>query len=404
MSTVKRLGISRIKKLRLENIKEDSDDVYEIKSIKIITPLEDGNANDGKKTNTQKGMLQGKNYTFEVAEYVGKRATELASIKWELSYTNPDTGEVVDLPINARGERITMNMGNLESCGRYLYIRAYISDKKNSAILKVWKHNRFRWFDQLYFEKELAQRLANPWEINQKNTSLCGMACIFYLFAENAPSDYRKFCKDLFRKGEATYNNYIVKPTTDIIDRKSGKDGLPSGNSRLSIVDYITLAGTRNTENPKYKGGDEDFQAINWTNIMLKLCEKLLGYNDVESNNAYDPIKYSENDGDKLDYIITDLNTQINDEYKLILLIDSDLISKDDDNISNLFQLEYHWITLESNVKTIQNFDSNGNIFYTFDFHVYSWGTDPYGTGRYLKKPITKGHFIKNYYGYIKLK
>ncbi len=38
------------------------------------------------------------------------------------------------------------------------------------------------------------------------------------------------------------------------------------------------------------------------------------------------------------------------------------------------------------------------------DFKVYTWGTDPNGADRYLKKTITSSHFIKNYNGYIKVK
>jgi len=38
------------------------------------------------------------------------------------------------------------------------------------------------------------------------------------------------------------------------------------------------------------------------------------------------------------------------------------------------------------------------------DFKVYTWGTDPNGTNRYLKKVITSSHFINNYNGYIKMK
>lgn len=382
---------------------DKSDEVYEIKSIRLITSLEDGNANDGKGVNIQKGMLHGKNYTFEVTEYIGKPPKNKSEIKWELFYNDPDIG-LSETTINGTGERITINMGQVDSCGCFLYFRAYIKDKKNSAVFKVWKHNRFRWFDRLLVEREIEDRILNPWKINQSNTSLCGMACIFYLFAKEQPEKYRKFCLDLFRKGISKCNNYTAKPTKELLDKKNNEKGLPEGSTKLSLADFITLAGVRNTENPSYKGGDEDFQAINWTPIMTKLCKELLEYNEVESNNAYNPIKYSENDGNKLAEIIDDINKQIIDGYKLILLIDSDLISKDDDNIANIFQLEYHWVVLESEIKKIQNLDGNGNIFYTFDFSVYSWGTNPFGKTKYLKKLININQFIRNYYGYIKCK
>lgn len=136
-------------------VNEDTSGVSEVKSIKLITPLDDGSANDGTGTKTKKGMIHGKNYTFKVTEYFGKRPSNLSKINWELTYYDLDDSEWKTLPISGKGESITMNMGNLDTCGRDLYIRAYIDDENNDAILKVWKHNRFRWFDGKIFDGEL---------------------------------------------------------------------------------------------------------------------------------------------------------------------------------------------------------------------------------------------------------
>lgn len=84
----------------------------------------------------------------------------------------------------------------------------------------------------------------------------------------------------------------------------------------------------------------------------------------------------------------------------MILMIDSDLISEDEDTIWNMFAFEYHWVVLETPLRTIQNLNGEGKIFYTLDFKVYSWGSKD----KYLKKEITLDHFIHNYYGYIKAK
>lgn len=52
----------------------------------------------------------------------------------------------------------------------------------------------------------------------------------------------------------------------------------------MRLVDFVTMASTstRNTDNPRYKGGNEEFQAIR-PNVMTFLCEKLLGYGEVSS-------------------------------------------------------------------------------------------------------------------------
>jgi len=416
MEAVKALGLSRAKSLGLSGEKNGINEIYEVKSIKITTPLEDGSSNDNKKIKTQKGMIYGKNYTFEVAEYIGKRAKELTSINWEVTYTDADTGEIVNLPISARGERITVQMKELDSCGRYLYIRAYIKDKKNSAVLKIWKHNRFRWFDQMLFEKELGARI-EPWRIDQSGTSLCGMACLFYLFAKEDYDGYKKFCRDLFRKGEATYNNYTVKPAKVLLEKKINPFGLPEKTGNMPIVDYITLAGLRNTENPSYKGGDENIEAINWPKPMRMLSKEFLGYGEVGEVGSENFIKRLHYNQEDITNIIADINKQIANGYRLILMVDSDLINNNFDFES----ADYHWIVLEGDINgEFEILNQSGQLEYLVDFLAYSYGTNPFDrrdivkdkagndvsnlNKGFLKKPITRNHFMMNYYGYIKVK
>lgn len=79
MSLIKPLGIQKIKRLTLENpfgIHGDNDEkgeTFEVKSIKLLTSLDEGSANDGKGINTQLRIVFGKNYTFQVIEYLGKK-------------------------------------------------------------------------------------------------------------------------------------------------------------------------------------------------------------------------------------------------------------------------------------------------------------------------------------------
>ncbi len=59
-----------------------------------------------------------------------------------------------------------------------------------------------------------------------------------------------------------------------------------------------------------------------------------------------------------------------------------------------------HWVVLETPIKMIQNLNSKGEIVYTLDFKVYSWGKHDV----YIKEPISVDNFRHNYYGYIKAK
>jgi hypothetical protein len=122
----------------------------------------------------------------------------------------------------------------------------------------------------MILEEEIEERTTsgNPWKINQAGTSLCGMACIFYLFAKEKPNDYKIFAKELFRTGEATFNSYTTKPSKELTEKQININGYLLKTGNMPLVDFVTMAGTKNTDNPDYKGGDEEFQAINWPPLM----------------------------------------------------------------------------------------------------------------------------------------
>ncbi|MFK7033438.1 hypothetical protein [Flavobacterium oreochromis] len=183
----------------------------------------------------------------------------------------------------------------------------------------------------------------------------------------------------------------------------------------MPLIDYITMASTRNTDNSEYKGGDEEFQAINWPPLMTNLSENLLGYKSVSSKGIYNPIAPLIYTSFDIETKINDINNQFNAGYKLILMIDSDLI----DDVWDIKGADLHWVVLESKITEIQMLNNKGKIEYMLDFRVYSWGTNPFDDNvkikdksgndifnegyRNLKRPITKEHFMNNYNGYIKL-
>ncbi|PBI82725.1 hypothetical protein BSF41_47330 [Flavobacterium sp. ACN2] len=372
-----------------------------VKEIELLTALDLGSANN-KSGKTQQGMIFGNTYHFRVKSYMKDPPNNLSTIKWMIKYESPSQNKWLEIPLTAKGNSIKITLNDEDMCGCFIYLRAYVYNKEKEAEYKEWKHNRFKWFDSMIVESEITERTDNgkPWLIDQSGTSLCGMACIFYLFAKEQPDAYKKFAKELFRTGVATVNSYTVKPSIEILEKNPmGKD-FPHNGTPMFLIDYITMAGTRNTDNRDYKGGNEEFQAINWPPLMTSLSEKLLGYKDVVSKGVYNPVKplaYSSLD---IKNKIDDINNQFKSGYKLILMIDSDLI----DDIWDTSSLDLHWIVLESPI--IWNYIPGllGVKLDEIDFKVYTWGTDPNGTNRYLKKVITSSHFINNYNGYIKMK
>lgn len=384
-----------------------------VKTIECTTELDDGSANDGSRTGLQKGVLYNKSYTFQIKEFTKGEPKNPNSIKWVLSYTDPDTGQYTEnilINKNCTGKQISINFSSTAYCGRNLEIKAFISEADSEGKLPIFMHNRFRWFDGKIINDEIILRVddGKPWLINQSGTSLCGMACLFYLFARDQSAQYQQFAKELFRTGEATYNQYTAKPADVILNKNPNDSDYPKHWVHaldkyviMPYVDYVTMASVRNTENGFYKGGDEELWAVNWPNVMTGLSEDLLGYGEVKSNGTYNPIKKSTYYHKPTTWkIIEDINKQIADGYKIILMIDSDLISWDEDNIWNMFKMEYHWVVLETPIFALPNLNAEGETFFTIDFKVYSWGGNTY----YLNAPVSMEHFINNYYGYIKVK
>jgi hypothetical protein len=373
-----------------------------VKTIRLMTTLDLGSANDNSGTETQEGMLYGNTYEFKVVAFTEETPADKSIINWMYKYHSLSENKWIEKKLAVTGDTLKFTLNDKDMCGRVIHMRAYIKDPENEGELKVWKHNRFRWFDRKKVHNEIKERTDHkrPWLVNQSGTSLCGMACIFYLFAKEQPSSYKKFVKELFRTGEATFNNYRVKPSIEILEKKIDRFGFPVSTDKMPLTDYITMAGTRNTDNPSYKGGDEEFQAINWPPIMHNLCKDLLGYQHVSSKGVYNPVAPLPYTTTDIKIKIDDINNQIKVGYKLILMIDSDLI----EDIWDLDSADLHWVVLETPI--VWNYTPKflGSKVDEIDFKVYSWGTNPFGINGYLKKKITSKHFMNNYNGYIKIK
>ncbi|ENA1795604.1 hypothetical protein ABF176_002451, partial [Flavobacterium psychrophilum] len=132
-----------------------------VKKVKLITKLELGSKND-KLGNFQKGMVFGKEYTFQVTEYENETPTSKKLTKWQIRYHSPkdSKNKWIDVPIKKdgieiKGDKVTITMDEKDMCGRFVYIRAYIDDPKTEGEHKEWKHNRFRWFDRMIVKEEI---------------------------------------------------------------------------------------------------------------------------------------------------------------------------------------------------------------------------------------------------------
>ncbi len=379
----------------------------EVEEIKILTPLEKGLDDGGAEIES---MIYGGRYEFEVVKFKnGQLPPNPDVIKWAYEYETVDGQKVSEVFPGASGKRIALTIHAKEACGRKLIIKAFISKPENGGAYNGRVHYRFRWFKKCQLNEEINKRQSTPSLVNQNVTSLCGMACIFYLLAKNNFAGYKKLAEDLHQKGEATLNNYTITPNEKMFDVNPETDenypayrkystGQPINPPDLMpYVDWITMASVRSGDSFwGYSGKNgQDFSAINWPWLMTELAEKLLGYKEVSSTGIYNPIIAPVHTDAGIRKKIDALNEARKQGYEIMMMIDSDLI---DDRFS--WSLDYHWVVLESDI----TWDYEPGFFTAkkdeINFSVFTWGTK----GQYLRKPITSTHFIHNYYGFIKVK
>lgn len=391
MSTIKPLGLKDIKALGLNNI-EISNNKGEVYLIKLSSKLYDGSANEINITKLKKGLLYGMTCNFEVVSYIGEKPQTNSEINWEMSYYDIEEGKQEILPISSTGESISLDMRNNDTCGSYLYIRAYIKDKKNNAVLKIWKHNYFRWFSGVKIRNEVEARKINPWKINQDDTNTCGPSAIMYVFAKNNPSQYGKFILDLHRKGLAKHNNYIIDVNSDN-DLRNIANTNPNSNKNfpknMAYADWIPNACITDQENGifDFEGNNkEDFSGITLPSRLVRLAQNLIGFTDVKDETS---LYFNKNINETLE-AIEELIKAKNDGYEVFLLISINMLNNQVTN--SIKSTAEHWIVLE-NIN--QSIDPN-----FVEFNVYTWGKDP----TEKKYKISYEVFRTNYYGYVKAK
>lgn len=390
-----------------------------VEEIDILN-LDEGAQNDGTGNLGNYGMLYGKTYKLKVSKFVyGKLPANMNDIKWEFSYLDNDNN-LLSETINKTGKEIDFECNNLDFCGRTITFYAWVEGIQNTkAESEVFCHNRFRWFDRVIFEKELTERTdkKHPFLIDQNNTSLCGIACIFYIFAKEKPKEYKDFALDLFQKGITIYNDYKVNPSSIILNANPNKRYPISGNVPMPFVDFVTLVSLRNTENkafmiPKLQKG---FHAINWPWTMKNLCRDFLGYKDVKSR--YWPLKtymMSVLGFSSKIRRLKKIDNYYQSGYKICMMVDVSMLYLSDSNVSLSDLGEYHWIVYEGDLELL---DKNTNPAVTTDevayikFSAFSWTKifdnktiNPTTGTSSPKIVIDRNKFIYNFYGYIRMK
>ncbi|WP_341677607.1 DUF2345 domain-containing protein [Niveibacterium sp. SC-1] len=129
----------------------------EVRAISLDSPLDDGSANDGSGTNTQKGMVFGHTYAFSVKSYTNNAPSDLGTIKWKLRYTSPASSKNTQIEkfLVATGDKVEITIRDRDMCGCDVAIIAYIEDPDGGGSLTLFQHNRYRWFDSKKNDKQV---------------------------------------------------------------------------------------------------------------------------------------------------------------------------------------------------------------------------------------------------------
>lgn len=98
------------------------------------------------------------------------------------------------------------------------------------------------------FQRQIQERLQNPYHIRQGNTPLCGPAAFIYCIAKHFPEQYERYALELALYGKGRIGDLVIEPSNDCLN---AKDGLLFDNDgfNFSPVDWVTLASVRDSTN-----------------------------------------------------------------------------------------------------------------------------------------------------------
>ena len=377
-----------------------------VKEIELLTDLDDGSANDST-GGLQKGIVFGKTYKFKVKSYTKEEPTSKSVVKWMYKYHNLKDNKWEEVYSKNTGENYAVHFNEEEMCGRFIYIRAYIDDEKEEGELKVWKHNRFRWFDRKIIKNEVNERETKPYLADQNETPTCGMAAIYYLLAKKEFEKYKKFVLELHQTGVSKCNSYSF----DVSDKSlhllkmnpNTNTKYPNYKVKMPYCDWISFSCMRDKENGvrNYDGeNDESFDGSTLPRELVKVTKEILGFTSVVDNtnvvfNKGTLFWDGENSSSRE---IAKMEELYSKGYSIVMFINTKMLEQRKETIdgkvviktgvkSGLLSTFEHWVVFEGVIGGTINWDE-------FDFKVFTWG-------EIRNVTINPEAFGSNFYGYV---
>ena len=348
----------------------------QVKSIKLLTDLDDGAANDGSGTIKEKsGILFDKEYEFIVESFTNDEPADMNLIKWAVSFTDSETGKYYEniLKNPAFGKSITIDFTDTTTCGQTLIVKAYINNAEEEGQLPLFKHNRFRFFDREIIKNEVQNRMYTGKNIDQGESSMCAVALIGYFLAIENPVQYENIALNLHRKGEAiiSNSNYLIKLDKDdhLIDVKNSDKKYPndSNNKKMTFADFVFLFSIKDQLNTVFdydpdgpSSGEfvEGLTGLTLPNEVEGMMKNILCYTDVKDKTNLVTSKWA-----SAIESVNELTENLKLGYKIALLIKCDNFQK---NTKSFFTVPDHWVGLNG----ISVNESNEEITVV----VFTWG------------------------------
>jgi hypothetical protein len=234
-------------------------------------------------------------------------------------------------------------------------------------------------FEKNKIERDISDRL-NHWSFpTQGDASVCGPAAFFYCLQKDRPDIYAQAARELWRYGKTKIGQLEISPSEGC-RHPYGSFYYDNGNQKISGLDWITLAGLRDSENKilTFDTLDSPFAGITMWQILTEWFEKA-GYKMVFSNVG---VSQAGING------IRALNEYAKKGYKVVTLINDGLL----DRGLSISTVPTHWIVWEGPV----TLDSSGIV----QLNLYSWGD----VGEKIKNGKDLNFFIKRFFGGVVFK
>lgn len=357
--------------------------------------------------NNKKGLMFGKTYKFLATLAGSKNNIARTKIVWIIKYTSPSTSrnKLITLKALTTGPKFELDLKDKykDMAGCEIEVSCHIQARPSKSFSKKYfVHNRFMYFDSGKVLNQVKQRMMYPWMIDQARSSLCGMACLYYILIQRDKYLYKKVAIELHRTGSYTFNNgYKIEPNSSMYNIKPTDSNYVK--MKMDETDWITLASTRSREsNLKYDGIETDkfdqLGAVNWMSMLTRMCKEVAGYSSSKSHDlgllrtGFTLYTGMHSNIEKL----IELDQKYKSGKKILIMTDPKLIY-DEQGWRNPTSI--HWVVYKGGLILIDNKGENvintpKNII-SMSFEIYTWG-------KTQKLNIESLNFVSNFYGYIK--